>query len=62
MQLLLLKRGGQTIYAGELGHESKHLVEYFESVPGVPKIPEDYNFEGAPVEYNTWLVFRRVVP
>ena len=25
------------------------------------KIPEDYNFEDAPVEYNTWLVFRRVV-
>ena len=25
------------------------------------KIPEDYNFEDAPIEYNTWLVFRRVV-
>lgn len=25
------------------------------------KIPEDYKFESAPVEYNTWLVFRRVV-
>ncbi|KAH6607555.1 phosphatidylethanolamine n-methyltransferase [Trichoderma cornu-damae] len=25
------------------------------------KIPEDYEFEKAPVEYNTWLVFRRVV-
>ncbi|EFW98694.1 phosphatidylethanolamine methyltransferase [Grosmannia clavigera kw1407] len=25
------------------------------------KIPEDYTFEKAPVEYNTWLVFRRVV-
>lgn len=25
------------------------------------KIPEDYDFEKAPVEYNTWLVFRRVV-
>ncbi|CAK7568580.1 MAG: phosphatidylethanolamine N-methyltransferase [Sporothrix epigloea] len=25
------------------------------------KIPEDYSFEDAPVEYNTWLVFRRVV-
>ncbi|KAF7560607.1 hypothetical protein G7046_g3534 [Stylonectria norvegica] len=25
------------------------------------KIPEDYQFEKAPVEYNTWLVFRRVV-
>lgn len=25
------------------------------------KIPEDYQFEDAPLEYNTWLVFRRLV-
>ena len=25
------------------------------------KIPEDYSFEKAPLEYNTWLLFRRVV-
>ncbi|KAF2129681.1 phosphatidylethanolamine N-methyltransferas-like protein [Dothidotthia symphoricarpi CBS 119687] len=25
------------------------------------KIPKDYKFEDAPVEYNTWLVFRRAV-
>ncbi|OCK78315.1 phosphatidylethanolamine N-methyltransferas-like protein [Lepidopterella palustris CBS 459.81] len=25
------------------------------------KIPKDYKFEEAPVEYNTWLIFRRVV-
>ena len=25
------------------------------------KIPQDYKFENAPIEYNTWLVFRRVV-
>ncbi|KAJ4210134.1 phosphatidylethanolamine N-methyltransferase [Fusarium falciforme] len=25
------------------------------------KIEEDYEFEKAPIEYNTWLVFRRVV-
>jgi phosphatidylethanolamine N-methyltransferase len=25
------------------------------------KIPVDYRFEQAPIEYNTWLVFRRVV-
>ena len=24
------------------------------------KIPSDYNFETAPLEYNTWLLFRRV--
>lgn len=25
------------------------------------KIPKDYKFEEAPIEYNTWLVFRRIV-
>ncbi|KKK24449.1 putative phosphatidylethanolamine methyltransferase Pem1 [Aspergillus ochraceoroseus] len=25
------------------------------------KIPDDYSFEKAPIEYNTWLVFRRLV-
>lgn len=25
------------------------------------KIPDDYEFEKAPLEYNTWLVFRRIV-
>lgn len=25
------------------------------------KIPKDYKFEKAPIEYNTWLVFRRLV-
>ncbi|KAK4962959.1 phosphatidylethanolamine N-methyltransferase [Elasticomyces elasticus] len=25
------------------------------------KIPKDYSFEDAPIEYNTWLLFRRVV-
>lgn len=25
------------------------------------KIPKDYRFEDAPLEYNTWLLFRRVV-
>lgn len=25
------------------------------------KIPKDYDFDKAPLEYNTWLVFRRIV-
>ncbi|KAK9852752.1 uncharacterized protein MYU51_007961 [Penicillium brevicompactum] len=25
------------------------------------KIPQDYSFDDAPIEYNTWLVFRRLV-
>ncbi|XP_071711021.1 ABC transporter G family member 29-like isoform X2 [Rutidosis leptorrhynchoides] len=42
-ELLLMKVGGQVIYAGPLGQNSQKLVEYFEAIPGVPKIPEEYN-------------------
>ncbi|XP_047328940.1 pleiotropic drug resistance protein 2-like [Impatiens glandulifera] len=42
-ELLLMKRGGQVIYAGPLGEHSHKLVEYFEAVPGVQKIKEGYN-------------------
>ncbi|XP_010244008.1 PREDICTED: pleiotropic drug resistance protein 2-like isoform X2 [Nelumbo nucifera] len=42
-ELLLMKRGGQVIYAGTLGRHSHKLIEYFEAVPGVPKIKDGYN-------------------
>ncbi|KAL3696501.1 hypothetical protein R1sor_010577 [Riccia sorocarpa] len=42
-ELLLMKRGGQVIYAGPLGNESRELVQYFQSVPGVEPISEGYN-------------------
>ncbi|CAN1836619.1 ABC transporter G family member 36, partial [Linum perenne] len=42
-ELLLMKRGGQVIYAGPLGRNSNKIVEYFESIPGVPKIKDKYN-------------------
>ncbi|KAJ6993221.1 pleiotropic drug resistance protein 2-like [Populus alba x Populus x berolinensis] len=42
-ELLLMKRGGQVIYAGSLGDRSHKLIEYFEAVPGVPKIRDAYN-------------------
>ncbi|CAL5356655.1 unnamed protein product [Camellia sinensis] len=42
-ELLLMKRGGNVIYAGPLGCHSHKLVEYFEAVPGVPNITEGYN-------------------
>ncbi|GMI82038.1 pleiotropic drug resistance 12, ATP-binding cassette G40, PLEIOTROPIC DRUG RESISTANCE 12 [Hibiscus trionum] len=29
-ELFLMKRGGQEIYVGPLGHHSKHLIKYFE--------------------------------
>ncbi|XVE91137.1 hypothetical protein DITRI_Ditri20bG0130600 [Diplodiscus trichospermus] len=42
-ELLLMKRGGRIIYAGPLGHNSHNLIEYFEAIPGVPKIKDGYN-------------------
>ncbi|XP_010658730.1 pleiotropic drug resistance protein 2 [Vitis vinifera] len=42
-ELLLMKRGGQIIYAGALGRNSHKLVEYFEAVPGVPKVRDGQN-------------------
>ncbi|CAK9168101.1 unnamed protein product [Ilex paraguariensis] len=42
-ELLLMKRGGQVIYAGPLGRQSHKLIEYFEAVLGVPKIKEGSN-------------------
>ncbi|KAL9684788.1 hypothetical protein QQ045_022229 [Rhodiola kirilowii] len=42
-ELLLMKRGGQVVYAGQLGQRSHKLVEYFQAIPGVPKIQEGHN-------------------
>ncbi|XP_030526426.1 pleiotropic drug resistance protein 1-like [Rhodamnia argentea] len=42
-ELLLLKRGGQEIYVGPLGHHSCHLINYFEGIQGVSKIKDGYN-------------------
>uniref|UniRef100_A0A2N9HR76 ABC transporter domain-containing protein n=1 Tax=Fagus sylvatica TaxID=28930 RepID=A0A2N9HR76_FAGSY len=50
-ELFLMKRGGQEIYVGPLGHHSIgplgrhscHLIKYFESIKGVKKIKDGYN-------------------
>ncbi|KAK4782422.1 hypothetical protein SAY86_016524 [Trapa natans] len=42
-ELVLLKTGGQMIYSGPLGKHSCRVIEYFESVPGVAKIRDNYN-------------------
>ncbi|XP_054800906.1 ABC transporter G family member 39-like [Prosopis cineraria] len=42
-ELMLMKRGGQVIYGGPLGHHSHKLIEYFEAIPGIPKIKAGYN-------------------
>lgn len=42
-EMLLLKRGGQTIYMGPLGRQSRILVDYFQAIPGVQKIKDGVN-------------------
>nr|GEU37382.1 pleiotropic drug resistance protein 2-like [Tanacetum cinerariifolium] len=42
-ELLLMRRGGQVIYAGPLGHHSNQLVEYFQMLPGVTRIKDGQN-------------------
>ncbi|GJU35135.1 AAA+ ATPase domain-containing protein, partial [Tanacetum coccineum] len=42
-ELVLMRMGGQIIYAGPLGRFSCKLVEYFEAISGVPKIRNGYN-------------------
>ncbi|ESW33241.1 hypothetical protein PHAVU_001G054400 [Phaseolus vulgaris] len=42
-ELLLLKLGGEQIYAGPLGRHCSHLIQYFEAIEGVPKIKDGYN-------------------
>ncbi|KAL8002462.1 putative pleiotropic drug resistance protein PDR/CDR [Plasmopara halstedii] len=41
--LLLLKRGGQTVFSGELGKNASAMVAYFESIDGVAKLGDNYN-------------------
>ncbi|WCJ40334.1 ABC transporter G family member 40 [Euphorbia peplus] len=42
-ELFLMKRGGQEIYVGPLGHHSCQLIKYFEDIQGVPNIKNGYN-------------------
>ncbi|ESR41509.1 hypothetical protein CICLE_v10010929mg [Citrus x clementina] len=42
-ELILLKTGGRIIYAGPLGNHSSRVIEYFEGIPGVPQIRNNYN-------------------
>lgn len=48
-ELLLLQRGGTTIYAGPLGRDSNTLIDYFEALGVEPK-PEGLN----PATWCVW--------
>uniref|UniRef100_H3H2P6 ABC transporter domain-containing protein n=2 Tax=Phytophthora ramorum TaxID=164328 RepID=H3H2P6_PHYRM len=41
--LLLLKRGGEMAFFGDLGEQGSNLINYFGAVNGVAKLDEDYN-------------------
>ncbi|KAF3450815.1 hypothetical protein FNV43_RR06904 [Rhamnella rubrinervis] len=42
-ELFLMKRGGQEIFVGPLGHQSCDLISYFQGTEGVTKIKDGYN-------------------
>ena len=42
-ELLLLKRGGETVYFGELGKQSASLIKYFERFEATPRIQPGEN-------------------
>uniref|UniRef100_A0A0D9XVZ9 ABC transporter domain-containing protein n=1 Tax=Leersia perrieri TaxID=77586 RepID=A0A0D9XVZ9_9ORYZ len=48
-ELMLMKRGGELIYAGPLGHHSCNVIHYFQTIDGVPKIKDNYN-------PSTWML------
>lgn len=41
--LLLLKRGGEVVFHGELGHQSQNLIQYFERYDATPRIQPGEN-------------------
>lgn len=41
--LLLLKKGGRTVFFGPLGQRGSNLVQFFESIPGVAPMPSYMN-------------------
>ncbi|CAL8079445.1 unnamed protein product [Prunus armeniaca] len=42
-ELILMKTGGHIIYCGPLGKNSSRVIEYFESIPGLPSMKDNYN-------------------
>ncbi|KNA08801.1 hypothetical protein SOVF_159450 isoform A, partial [Spinacia oleracea] len=42
-ELILLKNGGRVIYSGPLGQKSSNIIEYFQTIPDIPKIRDNYN-------------------
>lgn len=50
-ELLLLKRGGRTIYHGPLGRDSQHLISYFTTAVPAVDAPQDNT-----TNPSTWML------
>jgi len=61
-ELLLLKRGGRTIYLGPTGHESQELVQYCESYNSVDTIPEGANPASWMLDVSLYSTYKRSKP
>ncbi|XP_074577986.1 ABC transporter G family member 31 [Curcuma longa] len=59
-ELLFMKRGGELIYAGCLGPKSQELIDFFEAIPGVPKIKDGYNPAAWMLEVTSPLMENRL--
>ncbi|KAG6611426.1 pleiotropic drug resistance protein ABC superfamily [Phytophthora cinnamomi] len=55
--LLLLKRGGEMVFFGDLGEKAVNLIKYFESIDGVAKLEKDYNPATCDTTKSGWLPY-----
>ena len=53
--LLLLKRGGEVVFNGELGEKSQNLIDYFEKYDRTPRIQHGENPATWMVRFFFWL-------
>ncbi|KAL5115096.1 phosphatidylethanolamine N-methyltransferase [Pleosporales sp. CAS-2024a] len=60
-RLVLWAKNSHIFENPETGHKPYPTIYKLMKREMETKIPDDYSFEEAPLEYNTWLVFRRVV-
>lgn len=60
-QMIIWARTWKLFESVESGKQPRPWLYKFLKTELEAKIPEDYQFEKAPIEYNAWLVFRRVV-
>ncbi|KAJ8747740.1 hypothetical protein K2173_013115 [Erythroxylum novogranatense] len=59
-ELLLMKRGGKVIYGGKLGVNSQIMIDYFQGINGIPRIPDGYNPATWMLEVTTPLIEEQI--